>query len=120
MTKEPILQSILNSLKAKTYLEIGVSKGYSFESIRAREKIGVDPRFRIKPAGIRAKIKRLVHCEKVRLFEMTSDDFFSREGKNFRKKIDVTFVDGLHTFEQSLRDILNSLECLAPRGVIAV
>lgn len=34
--------------------------------------------------------------------------------------VDVCFVDGLHTYEQSLRDVLNALRYLRPDGVIVV
>ncbi|NCF75239.1 MAG: hypothetical protein GWO87_01995, partial [Xanthomonadaceae bacterium] len=36
------------------------------------------------------------------------------------KKIDVAFIDGLHTYEQSLRDVKNCLNNLDDNGVIVV
>ena len=43
MTKETIIQEIINRKKAKTYLEIGTGNGDHFLKIRARRKIAVDP-----------------------------------------------------------------------------
>jgi hypothetical protein len=51
--------------------------------------------------------------------EVASDTYFSRlkpKGEMF----DVIYLDGLHTFDQTLRDLLNSIECLKPNGVIVV
>jgi len=54
-----------------------------------------------------------------RVFRMTSDDFFTgRKRMLVTHGISVGLVDGLHTYEQSLRDVLNALEHLRPNGVI--
>ena len=45
---------------------------------------------------------------------MTSDDFF--EENNF--KFDCIFIDGLHTYEQAIKDILNSIKFLNNNGII--
>ena len=52
-------------------------------------------------------------------FEMLSDVFFT-ENKNLLKEFppEVIFIDGLHTFEQTLQDCYNSLNYLAEGGVI--
>jgi predicted O-methyltransferase YrrM len=47
---------------------------------------------------------------------MTSDDFF-RINKD---KFDVIFIDGLHTYQQVRKDIINSMKCLNPGGWIAM
>lgn len=56
-----------------------------------------------------------------RYFELTSDDFFRRKSRLLsRYKIDVAFIDGLHDYKQSLRDVLNTLNCLETFGVIVM
>jgi hypothetical protein len=51
--------------------------------------------------------------------EVTSDEYFgSIAGHDDR--FDVIYLDGLHTFEQTLRDLLNALEHLQPKGVIVI
>ena len=56
-----------------------------------------------------------------KFFEITSDVFFKKNSKLFfYKKIDVAFVDGLHTYEQALKDIENCLKYLEDGGVIVV
>ena len=54
-----------------------------------------------------------------RMFRKTSDDFFSLDAhKVFKEnKIDVAFIDGLHTYEQSLRDAVNCLKYLNKGGL---
>ena len=47
---------------------------------------------------------------------MTSDKFFLNN-KNF---FDIIFLDGLHTYEQTIKDIVNSLKFLNNNGVILV
>ena len=46
----------------------------------------------------------------------TSDEFF-KENKN---KFDIVFIDGLHTYDQVKKDILNSITCLKENGIILV
>lgn len=81
----------------RSYLEIGVDAGATFDSVDASNKDGVDPDISCK-------------CN----YHMTSDDFF----KINQKKYDVIFIDGLHHCEQVCRDINNSLNYLKSNGVI--
>ena len=47
---------------------------------------------------------------------MTSDEFFKSNKKNF----DLIFLDGLHTYEQTIKDINNSLNFINDKGVIII
>ena len=110
-----IVQRELDRFRRPRYLEIGVNVGVLFLHVRAWRKVGVDPVQRI-PAW-----KRLAHVNTAlrgRLIPMTSDEYFASldPGESF----DVVFVDGLHTFEQSLRDVEHALERLSPDGVVLV
>lgn len=97
MKRTDIIQSLINKIDAKKYLEIGVSAGENFRDIRCETKVGVDPEPNT-PATIHA----------------TSDDFF----KNNKEKFDVIFIDGLHHADQVYRDIANALLCLNDDGYI--
>lgn len=92
-----ILRSILNKNKDCNYLEIGVSDNDVFNTIplSIENKTGVDP------------LKGGTH-------RMTSDEFF----KNNKKRFDVIFIDGLHTFEQCKKDFLNCLKYIKKDGII--
>ena len=46
---------------------------------------------------------------------MTSDKFFKDN-----EKFDIIFIDGLHTFEQTIKDIDNSIKFLRDKGVILI
>lgn len=121
MNKEYILQSILNKTHGKSYLEIGVATGYSFFSIDAKIKIGVDP---VIPKKVRLKqIKRIgnnfLSGSTERLYKKTSDVFF-KKNSNRGMTFDVIFIDGLHTYAQSLKDVLNSLQYLNEGGIIVM
>ena len=119
MDRIDILRRIAAALNARHYLEIGVSKGESFFPLRVARKVAVDPNPRLSWR------KRLRKClaNPLNLFNayhrVTSDEYFVRcappEGG-----FDLVFVDGLHTYEQSLRDALNALEALNPGGVVAL
>jgi len=78
----------------KNYLEIGCHNNEVFDKIEI-EKIGVDP---ISGGNYRGK----------------SDKFFKENVKNF----DCIFIDGLHEYNQTKRDILNSIEILNKDGII--
>ena len=99
MKRWEIVQYLINKNDYRSYLEIGVSSGKTFNKIRCENKDGVDPRGR-----------HATH-------RMTSDEFFSRIGN---KKYDIIFIDGLHIEKQVDRDIKNSLRHLTKRGIIVM
>ena len=122
MDRLDVIQQIIDRIKAKTYLEIGVKKGKVFLNVKARKKIAVDPQIKI---NVKRKIKFLTKNFSNffnEYYEMTSDRFF--EKKSFRltklNGISVAFIDGLHTYEQSLRDIRNCLKFLKKDGIIVM
>ena len=47
---------------------------------------------------------------------MTSDKFF----ENNEEKFDIIFLDGLHTYEQTIKDINNSIKSVANDGLIMI
>jgi hypothetical protein len=114
-----VVQEIIKKTRAKVYLEIGVREGECFLRIRAPKKIAVDPQMLISP-----KKKRKYYFKNLsnifnQYFEMTSDDFFKNNHKSLNSQgLDVVFIDGLHTFGQSLRDVQNALKYLKDDGVI--
>ena len=92
-----IIQKIINQNNFKKYLEIGCDKDENFSKIKAETKVGVDP---LRGGTIRS----------------TSDEFF----KINKEKFDIIFLDGLHTYNQTIKDINNSLDHLNSNGVVIV
>jgi len=80
-----------------TYLEIGCASNALFDSVPAVHKVGVDP----ASGGTERK---------------TSDEFF----KNNTRQFDVIFIDGLHTYEQARKDVINAIKCLKEKGWIGL
>jgi hypothetical protein len=117
MKRDKVIQEAINRLGAQTYLEIGVEKGKNFFLIKAPQKFAVDPKFRIK---LKLKLQHFLDYRKSLFFERTSDDFFTYDAPSVLKArtIDLAFIDGLHTFEQSLRDFDNCLKYLTEGGLI--
>ena len=116
MKRTEVIQNIINRIDGRTYLEIGVARGSNFFPIRARKKFGVDPHFNF---GIRKKLKwccKNIYNFQAEYYEMDSDSFLARSC--LVEGVDVAFIDGLHTYQQSLKDVTNSLKYLNPRGVI--
>ena len=115
INKTIVLQDIINHLNAIVYLEIGVFEGSNFIKINAPKKIAVDPLI------IFSKNFQQRFASKNMYFEMSSDEFFNKKQNILIKEgLDVVFIDGLHTYEQSLKDILNSLTYLNENGVIVM
>lgn len=122
MDRIQVAQILLNKVKGETYLEIGTDYGNSFFTMHAKRKIAVDPYFKLK---LKKKIKgAIVSALKLRremFFQVTSDSFFLNNSNLFNNsKLDVALVDGLHTYEQSLKDVLNILEYLNNDGFIVL
>jgi len=119
MNRVTILQKIINKKKGGTYLEIGVLAGDTFLRIKASHKLGVDPNFEISPTKkLRYYMKNPSNLFN-KYFHMDSDTFFGTEHIYLSKTgLDVAFLDGLHTFSQTLTDVQNVLMYLNKKGVI--
>jgi hypothetical protein len=89
-----LINHFINKNNFLSYLEIGCHLDEIFNEIKI-EKIGVDP---ISGGTFRG----------------TSDEFFLQNKKNF----DCIFIDGLHTYDQVIKDIKNSIQFLNKDGVI--
>jgi Methyltransferase domain len=98
------LSELFEDLPKLHYLEIGLARGDTFHAINAGFKVGVDP----------FPHDSLKSNENVKI--CSSDQFFSKNTILF----DVIFIDGLHTFEQVLRDLLNSLNSIKPGGLVII
>ena len=121
MDRVKVIQAVIDNIKAKTYLEIGINYGRTFLKIRAKRKIAVDPEFNV------SGFKKFRHFFKNscninnQYYRMTSDMFFDQEAGDILKSgVDVAFIDGLHTYKQSLKDVLNTLKYLNEYGVIVM
>lgn len=92
-----LVNLLINKFRNPAYLEIGCASNSLFNSVPAIKKIGVDP-----SSG--GNVRK------------TSDDFFMSNDDQF----DVVFIDGLHTYEQVRRDLINSIKSLRNGGWIAL
>lgn len=114
MNRIDIIQKIIDKSEADTYLEIGIGKLECFLELKVKRKIAVDPILNVlSTKAIKTFEKRSIH-----IVPHTSDFFF--EHYKLFKGLDVVFVDGLHTYQQSLNDINNSLGKLNNKGIIVV
>ena len=108
-----VIQAVLAKRQAETYLEIGVDSGHNLRLVWAPVKLAVDP---VAAAPI---VQAQVRGGLADYFEMTSDQFFVENGERLSERpIDVAFIDGLHTYQQTLVDVDNCLQYLAADGVI--
>ena len=94
-SKTEIINRIINFKNYKSYLEIGCAEDVTFSKVKVLDKTGVDP------------VSGGTH-------RMTSDSFFQSN----KRKYGLIFIDGLHTYQQTAKDIKNSLECLCDKGII--
>jgi hypothetical protein len=122
MNRIKLIQEIIRKQKFRTYLEIGTNKGRSLLPVRCHLKMAVDPGFKIKPQHILKWYMKNPTNFRNRYFRETSDDFFKNREAYLRKKsyVDIALVDGLHTYEQSLKDVMNVLKYLNPQGLIVM
>lgn len=108
-TAERIL-AISKITSIKSYLEIGVSEGETFNNLDIDYKVAVDPHFQFDVSSFQT--------EHVRFYQMTSDKYFL----NFAGKdiFDLIFIDGLHIFQQTFRDFINALFHMSHKSIVII
>jgi hypothetical protein len=100
-----VLQWTHRALQPPNYVEIGVHKGISL--LQANKEtptvVGIDPEPDIEPR-IESEIPPATE-----IYELTSDEFFERHDLRelLGGPVALAFIDGLHLFEQVLRDFIN-------------
>ncbi|WP_083937509.1 class I SAM-dependent methyltransferase [Sphingomonas sp. PR090111-T3T-6A] len=115
MERERVLESLVGLYDQPSYLEIGVQHGLTFDRVEAARKVAVDPNFLFDTVEAGRKPLNATAT----YHQVPSDEYFSRFHKP-EDRFDVIFIDGLHSFDQTLRDLLNAVECLAQGGVIVL
>ncbi|MCG9973011.1 class I SAM-dependent methyltransferase [Christiangramia crocea] len=122
MNRFQLMKHLIEEKNYSTYVEIGVHRGRLFFPLKCKRKIAVDPAMKINWKGKLVWIKRNFFNINNRYFEITSDEFFKRKAPSLFKQdgVDLFFIDGLHTFEASLKDVLNSLRYLNKNGTIVM
>ena len=96
-----LMARILDALRPRTYVEIGVEHGTSLRLVQAPTlAIGIDPEPKLaRPPAANQKV-----------FAETSDAFFASRDPRAELgglPIDLAFIDGMHQFEFALRDFYN-------------
>lgn len=112
MDRNDVVQGVLDLFAVPHYLEIGVFEGKTFHGVKADRKVAVDPAFQFDhEAAAREHPECAYH-------EMPSDTYFGGVARG--ERFDVIYIDGLHTFEQTLRDLINALSVIGENGVIII
>jgi hypothetical protein len=107
-----LLQAFHQSLRPRTYLEIGVNAGRSLALIDSQTRaVGVDP----------APIVDRPISKGARVVRATSDDFFREHTPaSFfgTLRVDLGFIDGMHLAEFAFRDFRNLERWSDPESLI--
>jgi hypothetical protein len=122
MTRIEVLNAIIQKKNVKNYLEIGVNRGKCLFNIKGPEnRFAVDPFFNFNLwKKVKACVKNAENY-KNQYFEVTSDKFFSQNQDLLNNnKLQLTFIDGLHTYQQSLQDTLNTLKYSTSDAIVVL
>jgi len=108
-----VLRLLHEHVDYEEYLEIGVFKGKSLK-LSKNKVTGVDPDFKIESLDNWEKINELT------LYPKTSDDYFEHlKVHKIKPHFGFAFIDGLHTFDQVLKDMYNIIPHMDKNGVLA-
>ena len=103
------INSIIQKLDFKKYLEIGVWKGETFSNVNIETKVAVDPKFQFD--------FHKLENDSTFFYEMPSNNYFDYLKDN-PIIFDIIYIDGLHTFEQSYKDFLNAINYIHEKSII--
>lgn len=107
MNRYEFLQALHDQLQPRGYLEIGVQSGASLK-LASCPAVGIDP----EPC-----VNEDLPPDTL-LAEQTSDDFFAQYRPPVPSRLDLVLIDGLHLFEQAMRDFDNAERFTNPRTVV--
>lgn len=93
------LINCLPDMANKSYLELGIYKGATFNNVASKHKVSVDN-------------------EQAAMYKMTTDAFFAQLEK--QALFDVIYIDACHEVQHVVRDFNNSVKHLRPGGLIFV
>jgi hypothetical protein len=106
------LDRLHEALRPETYVEIGVFMGRTLAlALPPTRVFGVDPE-----PSLTSQLKTDTH-----IFTETSEAFFAErrlQGLLAGRPLTLAFIDGLHSFEQCLRDFINLEACCGPTSAI--
>ncbi len=113
LSRTYIINKLIAENHLRRYLEIGVSNPWTnFLDIKCPSKTSVDPCIQCEffdAATIDMFRPHITH-------QMTSDEFFAQNHETF----DIVFIDGDHSYEQSLRDLNNALRVIPVGGFVVL
>ena len=111
---EKVLKWVHRIVQPSLYIEIGVSRGDSLKTtLPTTRLIGIDPSTKWT--------KEWTANPRANIFNMTSDEFFARVQSGAIPGVhgfSLAFVDGLHTYDQALRDFINLEKISSPESVV--
>jgi tetratricopeptide (TPR) repeat protein len=113
------LQRVHNWLQPASYIEIGLGHGRSLALAGAKTKaVGIDPY-----QGFWERLNYVCPHAPAMLYPLTSDDFFTKYDLRAiieKETFDLAFIDGLHLFEQVLKDFINLERYAGKNSVILI
>ncbi|MFZ4855262.1 MAG: class I SAM-dependent methyltransferase [Desulfuromonadaceae bacterium] len=114
-----LLAEIHGKWPPRVYIEIGVASGKSLALARSQTRtLGIDP-----ATATHEHLYFNSPENNPQLYKMISDDFFASRDvikEMGQPHFDVAFIDGLHHFDQVLRDFINLEKYAGPDSIILI
>lgn len=114
-----LLAEIHTQYRPRVYLEIGVATGKSL-ALAQRDTcaLGIDPVAAVASSLLYHSLRNIPQ-----LYKQTSDEFFTTQdvpAEMGRPRFDLAFIDGLHHFDQVLRDFINLEQFAGQDSVVLI
>lgn len=114
-----IINQLIKTMQAKTYLEIGIDQGQRLLKIQASLKVGIDDQWATKMVNNQQNPADLFQHQNIEFYPINNQLFLQNYIHKY-KPFDLVFLKNQANFEARLRDLLAIIHYTHPQSLIMI